>query len=78
MESCILGVITFFLKKCLHGECLLHIKFGFVETLVLYFNKFSSAQLQQLLLGSQLILIFTKKQKNKHQNYLWQHCLFII
>lgn len=40
-----------FLKMCLHGECLLHIKFGFVETFVLYCNKFPSAPLTQPPLG---------------------------
>lgn len=40
-----------FLKMCLHGECLLYIKFGFVETFVLYCNKSPSAQLTQPLLG---------------------------
>lgn len=33
-----------FLKLCLHGECLLYIKFGFIETLVLYRNTLQSAQ----------------------------------
>lgn len=39
---------------CLHGECLLYIKFAFVEMFVLYCNKFSSAQLTQPHVSAQL------------------------